>query len=142
MFAEALAIQRELGDRRGMSMTNLGNTLLDRGLHDEARTLYLEAHELDEELGDPAGMAHVHNNLGILAGYGQRFDEAHDHYAQALKIRRQLGKRQGVAPMLNCFSDLAELEGQYGRALLLIGATNALIAETEIPLPQHIHSLQ
>jgi predicted ATPase/DNA-binding SARP family transcriptional activator/Tfp pilus assembly protein PilF len=143
LFAEALEVQRELGDRRGMSMsmTNLGNTLMDRGSHQEATALYLEALELDRELGDRLGEAHIHNNLGILAGYERRFDEAHRHYLEALTIRHRHGKPHGVALTLNCFVDLALLEGDPTQALTLIGAIDGLLEQTGIPYPPHIDKL-
>ena len=143
LFAEALEVQRELGDRRGMSMsmTNLGNTLMDRGSHQEAAALYLEALELDRALGDRLGEAHIHNNLGILAGFERRFDEAHRHYLEALTIRHRHGKPHGVALTLNCFVDLALLEGDPARALTLIGAIDGLLEQTGIPYPPHIDEL-
>ena len=66
---EALALERELGDKRGTasSLNNLGNVASDQGDYLQAMALHKEALALQRELGDKGGAAGSLNNLGIVA---------------------------------------------------------------------------
>jgi hypothetical protein len=50
-----VAIQREIGDRRGQaaSLDSLGKALCETGDRDEARQSWTEAQEIFEDIGDP-----------------------------------------------------------------------------------------
>ena len=69
LLNESLAIQRKLGDRRGIatSLSNLGLMAWDQGDYPSARAMYEESQMIRRELGDRWGIAVSLNNLGGVA---------------------------------------------------------------------------
>lgn len=109
-FERALELQRSIDNRPGMSasLTNLGNVHLVARDLERAGALYAEAFEHAEALADRDGMAHLHVNLGIVAQWTGVFEEAHDRYARALRLRLEIGARALATQSLSCFVDLED----------------------------------
>lgn len=60
---------------------------------DDARSQYLKALEIARRNDDDYATGSVLSNLGVLDLVQNRMDEARDHLAEALKIRRQIAQR-------------------------------------------------
>lgn len=135
-FETALALQRSIANKPGMAMslTNLGVVSMDLGETERAAQLYREALSICEETGDVLGVAHVHQNLGAVALMAGHTDEAYERFAAALKIRRELGARAMVAQSVSSFMALAVARGDFERALVLTGATDAIVHAVGAPL--------
>jgi tetratricopeptide (TPR) repeat protein len=125
---QALAIDRETGDRQGEAadLGNLGNCYAGLGQTQTAIDHYEQALIIDREIGDRLGEGADLGNLGLCyAGLGQT-QTAIDHHQQALTMRREIGYRQGEAAQLgnlgNCYADLGQTQtaiDHYEQALTI-----------------------
>jgi tetratricopeptide (TPR) repeat protein len=68
------------------------------------------------ETGDGAFESRVRSHMGILAVYGERYDEAAHHYAAALDIARKLDERDTIAFLQNNLGDVARFRGDLTEA--------------------------
>jgi len=134
---EALVIQRQIGDRRGiaLSLNNLGHAVLEQGDDGLAKTLLEESLAIRRELGDLQGIADSLTNLGIVARAQGDHNVARKLFEESLAIRRELGDKRGIANSLDGFASLAASEGQPAQAARLWGATEALREAIGAPMP-------
>jgi predicted ATPase/class 3 adenylate cyclase/Tfp pilus assembly protein PilF len=118
---ECLAIQRQLGDRRGIagSLNNLGLVACDQGDFPAARLLHEESLTIVRELGDRKGIANSLNNLGNVAYDQGDFSSARGLYEESLAIARELSDREGVARVLGNLGNVAKHQGDFPSARAL-----------------------
>lgn len=117
-YGKALALRRELGDRRGVasSQRNLAQLAMVRGDFDEANERLAEAAALFAALGDDAGSAAVDNELGLLAEERGNYAGALAAYTRALRAREAARDPQGVAESLNNIGFAHYQLGEYDNA--------------------------
>ena len=115
---QALAIQKELGDRPGIAATyhQLGTVARDRGDLSAAEDCCRKALAIREVLGDRPGMALAYDLLGIVAQDRGDLGAAQDWYQQALAIQKELGDRPGIARMYHQLGIVARLRGDLSAA--------------------------
>ena len=118
---ESLAIQRQLGDRKGIaaSLNNLGLVACDQGDYSAARALYEESLAIKRELGDRSGIANSLNNLGNVAFDQAEFALARPLYEESLAIARELVDREGIARVLGNLGNVAKHQGDFASARAL-----------------------
>jgi predicted ATPase/class 3 adenylate cyclase/Tfp pilus assembly protein PilF len=118
---ECLAIQRQLGDRRGIagSLNNLGLVACDEGDFPAARLLHEESLTIVRELGDRKGIGNSLNNLGNVAYDQGDFSSARGLYEESLAIARELGDREGIARVLGNLGNVAKHQGDFPSARAL-----------------------
>lgn len=118
-YRKALALRRELDDRRGMasSLRNIAQLAIIHGRFDEAQASLDEARGLFAAIGDSAGGADVDNELGLLAEERGDYAAALDAYRRALRGREGTGNDQGVAESLNNIGFAHYQLGDYDNAL-------------------------
>jgi non-specific serine/threonine protein kinase len=129
LFEESLAIASELGDRRGrgLALRNLGNLALKEDTdHAAARLLFDESLAIARELGDRQAMAHLLNDLAIVARLDGRYAESRVYSEQTLALCRELGDQQGVAEALGNLGVITGLEGDVAGARSLCAESLAL----------------
>ncbi len=87
-WQQALAIYREIGDRRGeaYSLGNLGNAYYSLGRYTEAIKYHRQSLEIKREIGDRRGEAASLGNLGNAYRRLQQIPEAIKKYQSALAI--------------------------------------------------------
>jgi predicted ATPase/DNA-binding SARP family transcriptional activator len=119
LFAESLAVQRQLGDQRGSAsiLEGLGRVARLQKEYAEARALHEESLSIRRALGDRQGIAES------LIGLGDTLREQGDDpstwgrfYEEALAIRRELGDRPGMADALGHLANVAWWQGDYAQA--------------------------
>ncbi|WP_295364966.1 serine/threonine-protein kinase [Arenimonas sp.] len=117
-YGKALALRRELGDRRGVasSQRNLAQLAMVRGDLDDARDRLAEAAGLFGALGDRAGAAAVDNELGLLAEERGNYAEALAAYTRALRAREAARDPPGIAESLNNIGFAHYQLGEYDSA--------------------------
>ena len=95
----ALALHRELGDRRGAAgiLQALGSVAREQSRYARARELHAEALAEFERLGDPHGAANAHDALGFAAWLQGDFGTATAECTQALSAFTELGDAEGAA---------------------------------------------
>jgi predicted ATPase/class 3 adenylate cyclase len=125
---ESLAIQRRLGDRRGMasSLHNLGNVAMRQGDIASARALYEESLAISRELGDWTGIASSLNDLGNVA---TEHSSARALYEESLAISRELGDRRSIASSLHALGNVAMAQGDIASARTLYEESQAISRE-------------
>jgi len=98
-FAEALEIQREIGDEQAVAreLNGLGVVQRNIGELDAAEPLFTESLMRRRRLGDQVGIAISLTNLGILAIDRGRLDEAIGYLEEGLEIDRAIGSTAGPA---------------------------------------------
>ena len=122
LHEEALALRRELGDRRGIagSLGNLGVVARNRGELTRARVLYEESVALMRELGDRWGNIDMLINLGLVAYEQGDFAYAQSLHEEALALQRELGDTWGIAISLLNLGAVARDQGDTVRARALL----------------------
>src|SRR5205807_8937994 len=97
-----LALERELGNARGVALTLecLGQTLVARGDAAGARPLLTESLEISRELCDVLCEARAIHQLGLAAQLEGEPAEAYRQIAAALRRRHDVGDREEVATSL------------------------------------------
>jgi predicted ATPase/transcriptional regulator with XRE-family HTH domain len=115
---EALALHRELGDRRGeaFSLFNLSWALCLQDDYAKGQPLALESLALYRELGDKLGIADVLGALGTFAGNSLHYSEARAYLEEGLAIYRELGHLARVGSRLSELGVLALRMGDFDRA--------------------------
>ena len=132
LFEEAVALLRELDDRRHLAsaLLNLGVGLARHGGDPERATaLYEEALGLYRELGNALSMAHCLVNLGNRAKATGHLALAESRYREAAELARPLDSPFHLGVALVGLGDIARLGGdavaageRYREALRLFGA--------------------
>ena len=118
LYSECLTLQREIGDRRGMSLTLHSLAVVAEARQDftEAHKLYREALALHRSLGNQAMEAHTRNGLGVLAVAQGDLGTARTHHEQALAIQRDLGDKNGIAFSLRELGAIVAEQGDISTA--------------------------
>lgn len=93
MYERAIAVKREIGDRKGLAgcCVGLGTVHLYRSANDEAVWWYEQAMEIYREIGDRAGLSDCYQNLGIVFEKRAQAAEAVRHYQACLQFKCELG---------------------------------------------------
>jgi tetratricopeptide (TPR) repeat protein len=136
LLEESLAIRREIGDQWGiaLSLYYLGMVAYSQGDYAVARTRLQECLALCLATGN----SHTVHVLGLL-GHVERdagdYARASAFYRESLLLRRERGDMVTTAQSLEDLAALAGRQGQYERAVQLLGAAEALAAPTGHTLP-------
>ena len=137
LYRQALAIQRDGGDRRAVAvlLTNLTCSHLRQGQLAEAHTDLAEAVTVWDELGDDYGWAMARCALGDAALAGDDQAGAVTHYLDALAICHEQGNQRYLMECLRGLGEAAALAGQPLVAAQLTGAAEAIRDRLGIPRP-------
>ena len=137
LYEEALALRRELGDKRGTAgpLSNLGIVARKQGDYIQAMALYEEALALQRELGDKGGTAGSLNNLGNVAREQGDYTRAVALYEEALALWRELGDKWGTAHSLEGLARTAAKMREPVWAVKLFGMAASLSDAIQAPLP-------
>ena len=125
-YEEALALSRELGDRRGEAeaLYNLAFSRFIAGDLEEARTLLESAADRYRELGDEMHVAFANTGLGMM-GYALGGDR--DHYRalveEALRTFRRRRQLWGISQSSSMVAALAKEDGDLRRAVSALRET-------------------
>lgn len=98
-YTRCLKIKEQLGDKKGMtnSLNNIGSMYHNQREYSKALSYYLRAVDVsDYEVNSP-GLADLHNNIGTLFSDMGNNVEALVQHNYSLKMRRELGDKEGVA---------------------------------------------
>jgi ATP/maltotriose-dependent transcriptional regulator MalT len=118
LLEEALAIWRELGDKRGTARTLLryGVVPHHQGRFEEARAMLEESLALSRELGRSQGVEMALHYLADLELDSGRDAQATARYEQSLALARQHGNQHGIAYAVRGLGHVARARGEYGQA--------------------------
>jgi predicted ATPase len=116
LHEEALAIQRELGNRRGIanSLSGLGSVAKDQGDFALARTMYEEALALRRELGDRWGIAYSLESFAALTSVQEQAQRAARLWGAAQALREAIGAPLAPSERIRYDQRLAETRSMMG----------------------------
>ncbi|MEZ4735883.1 MAG: tetratricopeptide repeat protein [Caldilineaceae bacterium] len=109
LYAESLALRRELGDKSGTARVlsdqahihhNLGDSLAAQALLQQSLAIY-------QSIGNKAGVAGVVNTLGWVSRALGNDDAAQALLEESLALHQALGIKDGIAAALYNMADLA-----------------------------------
>jgi tetratricopeptide (TPR) repeat protein len=127
--SDVVAMAEKIGDPAliGDALNRLGTAALSEAPA-RAHDAYAKALALYESIGDVRGQARIHGNLGIVAQFESRLDDAFDSYGRSIAVARAGGMPDlsGVAA-LN-LGVLSQKCGEYDRARELFAEALALFA--------------
>lgn len=118
-YEQSLALQRELGDERGIGRTinNLAAVHLELGDYPIAHRYAAGVLAIRRKLGNKEEVATSLNNLGVIVENEGDYRHARSLYQQALALRRELGDKKGVAESQGNLALVAFSQGDYTKAL-------------------------
>ena len=107
-FEKALAINQEMGNRRGegATLSNIGNIHYFRGDLDEARVAYENALEINREQAHLIGQATILGNLGRIYLEGGEAGPARECLHESLDLFREAGAKNQVERIHEMLDDL------------------------------------
>jgi predicted ATPase/DNA-binding SARP family transcriptional activator len=96
---EAVALYRDVGDRRGVltSLTVLGNAARNAGSMETAKASFEESRSLARELGLVEDVAVALSNLGAVALEEGEYERARNVFEESLSISRNVGREDAAA---------------------------------------------
>jgi tetratricopeptide (TPR) repeat protein len=121
LYEEALALFRDLGDRRGVAeaLNGLGRVAWAQADSERAQTLHEEAPLLFRNLTVKQGIGTVLIDLATVAGGQGRYERAQTLLVEALALYRELADQHGSAIALNRLGQVAAVREDFGRAQTL-----------------------
>ena len=131
LYGQALAIDREIGDRQGEEahLGNLGSAYANLGETRRAIELYEQALAIDREIGDRRGEAADLTNIGIASANLGDARRAIGLYEQALAIAGEIGDRRLEAADLGGLGSAYDSLGETSRAIGLYERALAIARE-------------
>ncbi|MBI2895240.1 MAG: sigma 54-interacting transcriptional regulator [Deltaproteobacteria bacterium] len=117
-YAEALALSRQVGERRDEANVLQYLAIAHRRAGDPTRAMdhYQQSLAIAEQIGDTASVATCHLNLGAVSFFLGDPAHALDHYQQAGRIARRIGREQTAVMAKNNLANLFCHLGMYERA--------------------------
>jgi|GEM_PF-1471886 len=118
-YEKALAIAREIGDRRGEgnALGNLGLVYADLAQIDKAIGCYEQALVIAREIGDRQGEGAELSHLGVVYADLHQLDKAISSHEQALIIFREIGDRRSEGAALGNLGLAYAKLGQADKAM-------------------------
>jgi len=131
LYEASLKIDKELGDRRGVAVTQGSLAYLHRlrGDYDQAEALYRASLKTMEELGDRREVAVTQGSLAYLHRLRGDYDQAEALYRASLKTKEELGDRREVAVTLHNLALLRVQQARLTEALELLARSRDLLRE-------------
>jgi tetratricopeptide (TPR) repeat protein len=137
LFEEGLAWARRSGNSHAVSAA-LGfraQSAQAEGNMPHAVALYEEALRIARQNGSLWGEALTETHLGRLAFAQQRYQQARQHYSNALALYRTFGSDVYLTWCLEAVAALDSAEGDYTRAVTISAGTETLRASGHAPRP-------
>ena len=140
-YRQEISLLRQVGDRRreGITLNQIGITLVNLGQLSEGNAHLLDAYKILHQIGERSGEAISLVNLGVIAHNHKAYDEALAYMRRGLALQRQLNAEADAARTLfymgNVFianDDLPSAQRSFDEARDFLQANN---------LPQYVDEL-
>ena len=130
-FNQSLATSQELGDIRGVSVTQnaIANLYVQLGRIDDALSLFNQSLATKQELGDIRGVSVTQHEIANLYVQLGRIDDALSLFNQSLATTQELGDIRGVAVTQHAIANLYVQLGRIDDALSLFNQSLATTQE-------------
>ncbi len=136
LYQEALELGRDRGDPNAVawSLHGLGEVARHRGEYERAAVLLDQGIDVCRELESKPGVAYLGLASAHVARYQGDLGGARRRYEEALRLLSELGNRRRLGICLMGLAALDAKEGNYTRALTLIGAVDPISESGQIRL--------
>ena len=111
MCEDSLEQCLEIGDQYGQAaaLNAIGRILMGTGLVDGAVEYFTQAMGAYDRVGVLGGVAHVENNLGVVAFQRGQWGEAERRYRRALDLSARIGDIRQVALLNTNIAEIAQM---------------------------------
>ncbi len=118
LYAESLALYRELGNLNGMAKALVNQGAVYYGLDDysQAKCLFEQSLQIYRQIEYPLGIAIVSNNLAMIARHLGNLAEARELLEESLAIKRATGNVNAIIYSLLEIGAVNIAEGKYTEA--------------------------
>ena len=136
-YEESLAVQRAIGNQRGVAgvLVNLAALAAARGSESRAAALYEESVPILRGLGDRQVLAEALCGLARATRVRGDLPSATTLLRESLTLHHDQASRRGVAECLEGAAALALAGGQPERAARLLGSADAIREAIGVPVP-------
>lgn len=119
LWQKSLAIQHEIGDRKGESqmLSNISQIYKVRGDHTTALEYLQKSLAICGEIGDREGEAMCLNNIGLIYDAFTDYDKALEYYEKSLAMCREIGNQLHECRILNNIGQVYKARSDYDPAL-------------------------
>jgi predicted ATPase/class 3 adenylate cyclase/DNA-binding XRE family transcriptional regulator len=137
MLNQSLELGKALGDRmlQNEALRALGEVHEAKQEYGQAVNLYLESLAIVQELRDITNVSHLYFNVGRALQLAADNQAAKRYFLDALRQSRRLGKKVGEVRALAGLGVVAAAEGEAERAVVLLTASQSLIAKLGLSFP-------
>ena len=125
---KSLKMDEELGDKLGISNSynNIGVVHHYQGSYDKAIEYYLKSLIITEKLGDKLRISNSYNNIGVFyekqGSFAkdpkirtEKYDKAVEYYLKSLKIREELGDKNGMTKSYHNIGFIHQEQGSFAK---------------------------
>ena len=132
---EALAIWRQIGQKRGLafSLNEMARAQASLGKAKDAMSNFQEALEIRREIGDKIGLGDTLIDIGNLSDDRGDHDQALKMYKEALDIEREIGNESLQAACLNNIGSVYSEKNQFDDALTYYQQALQLREKSKVP---------
>jgi predicted ATPase/class 3 adenylate cyclase/DNA-binding XRE family transcriptional regulator len=137
MLKQSLELGQALGDRmlQNEALRALGEVHEAKQDYGKAVDLYRESLGIVQELHDITNVSHLYFDVGRALQLAGDNEQAKDYFLDALLQSRQLGKKAGEVRALAGLGVVAAANGEAGRAVTLLMASQSLFAKLGLSFP-------
>lgn len=137
LLNQSLELGQTLGDRmlQNEALRALGEVHEAKQEYGQAVDLYRESLGIVQELRDITNVSHLYFNIGRALQLVGDNQGAKDSFLDALRQSRQLGKKAGEVRALAGLGVVAAAEGEAERAVTLLIASQSLVAKLGLNFP-------
>ncbi|MBN4081640.1 tetratricopeptide repeat protein, partial [bacterium AH-315-C07] len=96
---------------------NIGIVYHNQGDYPKALEYYFKALQMDEELGDKAGIAAAFGNIGLIYSDQGDYSKALEYCYKALKMDEEMGLKSDMAMNLSNIGNFHSSQGDYSKGL-------------------------
>jgi len=132
---EALAIWRQIGQKRGLafSLNEMARAQASLGKAKDAMSNFQEALEIRREIGDKIGLGDTLIDIGNLSDDRGDHDQALKMYKEALDIEREIGNESLQAACLNNIGSVYSEKNQFEDAFTYYQQALQLREKSKVP---------
>jgi tetratricopeptide (TPR) repeat protein len=133
---KSLRLREAMRDQWGINSCylNLGDIARLQNRTAQENFYYEKSCELGREMGLKGDMARAINCLGFAALHGNNVNKAKMHFSQSLKTYTEMKNMRGICECLAGCAGLAVAQGNIGRAIALLAATDAVLKANGIKM--------
>ena len=129
-YHKSLKIYEEIGNKKGIavSLNNIGYIYENQGDIPKGLEYYHKSLKIQEEIGNKKGIAGSLNNIGMIynnqgvaateaSAKEEHFTKALEYFHKSLKIREEIGDKNGIATSLNNIGYIYRSQGDIPKGL-------------------------